>query len=229
MFAEEVPGLGLVVTMTTRFDPQKIRRRLAYWIETAVNQLADQAREQINSSGIYYPDEDPNTRNKMRIKAIEKGMSNLEWVVKRPTKEEQNKVMSEIKMYGMMVGRMALSYVLPWVGLFITVMEFAFGKKKKPYPMPWVDLYSQALGPAKAQTNYEELERLMKEGIRIEQEKQTEITRVSRAGSMFKLPEGVTSISRGALVISPVAIRPPSKVNVIIPMKVVPKDAGRYK
>lgn len=199
MFAEEVPGLGIVVTVTTRFDPHRIRERLTYWLDKIANNMANEFRNEVNASGAYYPDENGRVKRISRAKAIDMGMKNLNWVVRNT--EQKSSVMSEVKTYGMMVGKLILAYALPWVAIGLQISEMFGGKEKKPYPIPWDEIYSAALSPAKAYTNQEELMRIEAEKMRIEEEKQTEITKVSKAAAMFKLPEGVTSITKGGALV----------------------------
>lgn len=199
MFAEEVPGLGLTVTVTTRFDPNVIRGRLTHWLDKIAESMAKDFRSQINASGAYYPDENGRIKRISRAKAIDMGMKNLNWVVR--STQEKPTVMSEVAAYGKMVGMALFSYVLPWVAIGYQLSTMFGGKEKKPYPIPWDEIYSAALPPAKAYTNQEELQRIEAEKVRIEQEVQTEVTKTSKAAALFKLPEGVTSFSRGAMVI----------------------------
>jgi len=231
MFTEEVPGLGLTVTMTTRFDPQRIRERLTYWLETVVNIMAVDARKQINESKIYYPDENERGRRGARRKAIDKGMADKSWVVRDSSPSTKISIKKQIMSFGIMAVKAVAGYVIPGIGWALALYSLVgmFSKpKKKPYLMPWDDIYSAALPHAKAETNKEELARIEAEGVRIEKEVQTEITKTSEAAAMFKLPEGVTSISRGALVMSPVAIKQlePESVKVISVNKPVIKTTS---
>jgi hypothetical protein len=207
MFAEEVPGLGLTVTMTTRFDPQRIRERLTYWLEVIANIMAEDARKQINESKIYYPDEYPRGRRSARNTAIAKGMSNTAWVIRDNNPSTKTSIKKQVISYGVMALKAVAGYLIPGVGWALALHSLfsMFGpKSKKPYLMPWDEIYSAALPHAEAEVNKEELARIEAEGVRIEQEVQTEITKTSKVAAAFKLPEGVTSISRGALVIEPV-------------------------
>lgn len=77
-----------------------------------------------------------------------------------------------------------------------------FSKSKAP-KIPWNEIYAEARPLAQQYARQEEENRIAEEGLRIQQERYTEIQKVSRAATEYKLPEGVTSISRGALVIMP--------------------------
>jgi hypothetical protein len=82
-----------------------------------------------------------------------------------------------------------------------------FGKKKKP-EIPWGEIYAQATPVARQyahdMTVNEEQNRQQAEVQQVAQIRQETGERRSVEASTFKMPEGVTSISRGALVISPV-------------------------
>lgn len=206
MFAEEVPGLGVTVTITTRFDPTRIRERLTHWLEKGANEAAKQVREQINASGVYYPDENGRVRKRARNTAIEKGLKNLSWVIRSVDKDSVNSTKQMITSLVTQLGLAIATYWIPGVGWAMALHSVIgmFGKKeKKPYPIPWDDIYSQVLPYAKAQTNKEELYRIEKEIVEVKEIHQKAITKASEAAAMFKLPEGVTSITKGgALVVN---------------------------
>lgn len=193
-------GLGLVVKVTTRFDPSRIRARLAYWLDEIVNQLASQARMDMESGGAEVID-DERGRIRARKTAIQAGMSNTTWVVGAPGGPRPP---SATATYGKMAAQAAVGIALPWVGIAWAIGSF-FGKKKKPkIPMPWDTLYSTALPYAKEQTNAEEIARILEEQQRVQKEYVAEVEKVSARGAQFKLPEGVTAITKGgALVIQP--------------------------
>jgi hypothetical protein len=204
MFTEEVPGLGVVVEVTTMFDPNRIRERLTYWIEVIADEFAKQARDEINKSKEVYADEGkPRIRQRARETAINKAMSSTSWVVRDASENTKISVGAQIKQYGMMIGMGAITYAFPVVGIALSLFSMFGKKKKKPYPMPWDQIYSAAIEPARALVNKEELERIEAEQMRIKQTVSEESTKISARAATFKLPEGVTSISKGALVIAP--------------------------
>jgi len=83
---------------------------------------------------------------------------------------------------------------------------FGFGKKKKQEvpQIPYEEIFAIARPLARQYARQEEENRIVQEEQRIQQERQVETQKVRQRVVEFKLPEGVTSISRGALVISPV-------------------------
>ena len=224
MFAQGLSGLGLTVTLTTRFDPNRIRERLTYWLEEAANQMAAQARQQINSSGVYYVDENGRARRRSRATAIDRGLKNLSWVVRSveagAISSTKSMALSMVKNLGLAIG----AYWIPGIGWAMALYSVVgmFGKKeKKPYPIPWEEIYSQALPYAKAQTNKEELDRIEAEKVEIKHEVEAAVTKQSETAAMFKLPEGVTSITGGALVMnlqSQSHIVQPTQVKEVMPV-----------
>ena len=184
-------GLGLVVTVTTHFDPDRIKARLYYWLEKTAEEMANQVRQDIRNSG-GEPTE--GGRAGYRNAAMSKGMSGTSnW----STSTNLPKSPSGIKTYGMMAGKLALSFVVPWVG--IGMMAFSmFGKKKKPkIAVPWNVIYSEALPYAQNLTKTEELNRIAEEEQRVQKEREVEVQKVRGRAVEFKLPEGVQSITAG--------------------------------
>jgi hypothetical protein len=89
---------------------------------------------------------------------------------------------------------------IPVVGKLICGI---FGGCKKP-KIPWGKINAEAAAVArpiaKETAMEEENARIQEENVRIATERQTAVEKKSQEGAAFKLPEGVTSISRGALV-----------------------------
>jgi len=200
-------GLGIVVTQTTKFDPTRMRERFIYWLELAVDEMAKQARVQIQEAG-FDVEEDPGGRttyknlaikripfNEMsgKIRSVVAGWSVGIAIPKTP---------SMIKTYGMMGAKLAISFVMPWVGISMLVFSL-FGKKEKPkMAIPWNSIYNQALSFAQETTVNEEAYRIIEEKQRTEQFRVKAVEKISQEGALFKLPEGVTAIRRGALVMA---------------------------
>jgi hypothetical protein len=159
--------------------------------------MAVQAREAIRGSGME-PEEAG--KDEYRNRAIAQGLSaGVTW----SGEVGVPKVPSALSTYGMMAGKLAIGFVMPWVGIGLVVASF-FGKKKKKMGMPWNAIYAQAIPYAVGATKQEELNRIAEEEARIKQEQFTEVQKVRGAEVVFKLPEGVTSITKGgALVIQP--------------------------
>lgn len=191
-------GLGLVVTTTTRFDPARIKARLYHWLETAAEEMAAQARDGIRSSGME-PEE--SGREEYRNRAMAQGISGMaSW----SSSVAMPKMPSAGATYGKMAAQLAVGIALPWVGVAWAISSFVSGKKKKKMPIPWNAIYAAALPYAQQSTKQEELNRIAEEEERIKQERFTEVQKVRGAEVLFKLPEGVTSITKGgALVIQP--------------------------
>jgi hypothetical protein len=91
---------------------------------------------------------------------------------------------------------------IPVVGQLICGI---FGGCKKPR-IPWDKINAEAAAVArpiaKETAIDEENARIQEENIRIATERQTAVEKKSQEGAIFKLPEGITSISRGALVMA---------------------------
>lgn len=191
-------GLGLVVTVSSRFDPARMKARLYYWLETAANEMAAQARDGIQSAG-FAPEE--GGRDEYRNAAMAQGIGGIaSWSSQVATP----KLPSAGATYGKMAAQLAVGLALPWVGAAWAISSFVFGKKKKKMPIPWNAIYAAALPYAQQSTKQEELNRIAEEEERIKQERFTEVQKVRGAEVLFKLPEGVTSITKGgALVIQP--------------------------
>jgi hypothetical protein len=194
MYTRGLGGLGIVVTMTPKFDPTKIKVRLTHYIDVAANAMADQARNEIKSAGMR-PDE--GGREEFRQRAINLGLSNI---VSWSTTVPMPKTKSAAATYGMMAAQLVIGIVFPWVGLGLAVSKL-FGKKKK-MAMPWNAIYAAAVPYAQQMTQAEELERIAKETREIEVQRTTALETRSAEAAKFKLPEGITSISRGALVMA---------------------------
>ena len=168
--------------------------------------MANQARDQIRGAG-FKVDENSGGReyykqlsirtipfDKMSV-GIRAGVTN--WLSGGGLSKKPN----VFKTYGMMVGQLAISFVMPWVG--ISMMLFSmFGKKKKKMAVPWGEIYSQALPFAQQTTVDEEVIRLVEEKQQIEQIRAVAIEKKSIEAAQFKLPEGVVGIRRGALVMT---------------------------
>lgn len=198
MFTQGLQGLGLTVTVTTKFDPQRIRERLKYWIESTVDEMAIQARADIRGAGMI-----PNEGGRAGYlkAALDRGLSNLvNWSTTVPVPKGPNAA----KTYGMMAAKMVIGIVFPWVGIGMALSSFLGKKKKKRMGIPWNALYGAALPYAQTQTKAEELQRIAQEVVEIAEIKKVTGEKRSAEASLFKMPEGITSISRGALVISPV-------------------------
>lgn len=78
-----------------------------------------------------------------------------------------------------------------------------FGGCSKPH-IPWGEIYAMVDPIARDYAKQEEEYRIAEESQNIQQQHTTAIEKQSSEAAMFKLPEGVTSISRGALVMAPV-------------------------
>lgn len=199
-------GLGIVVTQTTKFDPSYMKARFVYWLELAVNEMAQQARQEIQSAG-FAVDEAAGERAKYRNASIAAMPFNemagkIQSVVANwSTEVHIPKTPSAVKTYGVMAAKLALSYVMPWVGLALTISTFVF-KKKKKMAIPWNTVYGQALSFAKEQTVQEESNRIIEEMQRTQQLRVQAVEKMSQEGAVFKLPEYVTGIKRGALVMA---------------------------
>lgn len=203
MFTEEVPGLGVIVTVTPKFDPQRMRSRYAYWIDQYADQMLIEVRDQIASAGL-----DPWDigRGEARAKALLAFnpitmMAGVNWsaAIASP------KAPTMMKTYGMMAGKLAIGIALPIVGIAIMAGEFLFGGKKKRMNIPWGSIYAQAADPAAQTTKEEEIARAASEVVQIAEIKQKVGEQRSAEASLFKMPEGILSISKGgALVIGPV-------------------------
>lgn len=198
MYARGLQGLGLVVRTTSRFDPARMKARLYYWLETAANEMANQARDSIRSSGF---DPEEGGRDEYRNAAMAQGIGGMaSW----SSTIEVPKLPSAGATYGKMAAQLAVGIALPWVGVAWAISSFVFGKKKKKMPIPWNAIYAAALPYAQQETQQEELNRIAEEETRVKQERYTEIQKVSTRAAAFQLPEGVTSITKGgALVIQP--------------------------
>ena len=218
-------GLGIVVTQTTRFDPTRIKSRFIYWLERIVDEMAIQAREQIRSAGfdvdenagsiiagiarggrVYYKQQAINTipfdEMSTKIKSVVARWSSDVAMPKGPT---------ALKTYGMMAVTAVISYALPWVGLSMALYSMFGKKKKKKMAIPWNNIYAQAVVPAQETTVNEEVSRIIEEQQQIQQIRVTTIEKRSQEAAVFKLPEGVVGIKRGALVMAlkgqPVEVR----------------------
>jgi hypothetical protein len=208
MFTEALQGLGLTVTQTTRFDPQRIRARAAVWLDAVVNQMIPQARTMMEQSG-FSIDENLGEREKYRQAAINAIPYNtlMTKVQAAVVNWSSAAVMPKMKKQGMaaMMATMYISLLNPFVGIGKMVFGM-FGKKKKPkMKMPWNTMYAQALPYAQEATVQEELQRIASEVQQIAKIKQETGEKRSVEASLFKMPEGILSISKGgALVIAPV-------------------------
>jgi len=103
----------------------------------------------------------------------------------------------------MMAATMYLSYVMPWVMLSYTLYSM-FGKKKKKPRMgiPWDDIYTKALPFAQESVVTEESNKIIEEAQQTQQLRTETMEKRSQEAVLFKLPEGITAIRRGALVMA---------------------------
>ena len=209
-------GLGIVVTQTTRFDPTRMRERFIYWLELAANEMAKQARVQMQEAGF---DVEEDSGSIIAGRAVsgrayyrEKAIASI------PFNEMSGKIrsvvagwsagigipkgVSTIKTYGVMAAKLAISYVMPWVGISMLLFDMFGGKEKPKMAIPWNSIYSQALSFAQETTVNEEAYRIIEEKQRTEQFRVKAVEKMSQEGALFKLPEGVTAIRRGALVMA---------------------------
>ena len=200
-------GLGIVVTQTTRFDPTHIKNRFVYWLELAANEMAKQARQEIQGAGLDV-DEAEGTRIEYRNKSIaampfnEMAGKIRSVVTNWSTSIGMPKAPSAFSTYGKMIGTLVISFVFPWVGLSYVLFGFLKKKKKPKMAIPWHAVYGQALPFAKEQTVQEESSRIIEEMQRTSQLRVRAVEKVSQEGALFKLPEYVTGIKRGALVMA---------------------------
>lgn len=202
-------GLGLVITVTTKFDPQKMRVRLGYWLDEAANQMAEQFKDDVRASGME-PTEGgmvPTVNGRMsereayKQQALNRGLNDLvNWSASVPTLKGPNAV----KTYAMMAVKMLVGIAFPWIGIGMTISSLFGKKKKKKMSVPWNAIYAGALPYAQGQTKAEELNRIAEEVARIHEERVVEVQKVRSKEVEFKLPDWVKSIDRGALVIAPV-------------------------
>lgn len=209
MFTTGLQGLGMVVTVTPRFDPTKIRVRLAHYIDVAAEEMTKQARRDIEASGMLPGEGDSgmwrgqrrglSAREAYRQQAINTGMSN---VVSWSSSIPMPKTPSMAKTYGMMAAKMIVGIAFPWVGIGMAVSSLFMKKKKKTMAIPWNAIYAAAVPYAQDMTKAEELQRIADETHEIEVVRQKVMEQRSAEAAAFKLPEGVTSISRGALVMA---------------------------
>jgi hypothetical protein len=191
-------GLGLVVTVTTRFDPQRIKPRFIYWLDKVANEIAEQVHGNIRAAGMEPNDDSKETYRKAAIAQGIDGIAAWSATVAVP------KGPSAVKTYGMMAAQLAVGIALPWVGIAWALSSFVFGKKKKKMATPWNAIYAAAVPYAQSMTKAEELNRMAEEAQRIQQERTVEVQKVRGKAIEFKLPEWVKSIDKGALVVSPV-------------------------
>jgi hypothetical protein len=204
-------GLGLVVTETTRFDPQRMKQRFIYWLEVAANEMAVQARQQIAEAGMEADEGGPakyytkGQRDIYRDKAIASIPFN-EMSTKARTivaSWSSEVVLPKMKKEGIgqQIAMMYVSLVTPY-GLIKMISGF-LGKKKKPkMQIPWNTIYAQAMIFAQDTVVQEEVQRMIEEKARIKTEYRVEVEKVSQRAAQFKLPEGATGIKRGALVLA---------------------------
>jgi len=196
-------GLGIVVTVTTRFDPIRMKQRFTYWLELGANEIAKQVRVQIDEAG-YKVDENEGARAQYKYEAIrsipyDKLSTQVKTVVaKWSTSVDLLKKPSALKTYGIMAGKLALSYALPWVGLALTFSSFFGGKKS--YKMPWATIYKNAFTFAQESFVTEESNRIIEEQIQIQKQRVEAVEKTSQRAAKFELPEGVIGIKRGALM-----------------------------
>lgn len=194
MYATGLNGLGLVVTVSSRFDPAKMKARFIYWLDQAANEMGNTARQEIQAGGGEPGEGD---KNSFRNAAIAQGMIGAaSW----SSSIAMPKAPSGVATYGKMAAQLAVGIVMPWVGIAWALSSF-LGKKKKPQmPIPWGAIYAAALPYAQQMTQAEEQQRIAAEEERIKQERYTEITKVSAKAAAFQLPEGVTSITKGGVL-----------------------------
>ena len=202
-------GLGLVVTVTTRFDPQRMRERLGYWLDEAANQMAVQVRGDIRAQG-GEPTEGGmvptingrrSEREVYKQAALNRGLDNLvNWSTSVPTLKGPKAV----KTYAMMAVKALVSWAFPVIGIAMFAFSMLSKKKKPKIGIPWNAIYAAALPYAQGQTQAEELNRIAEEVARIEQERTVEVQKVRGQAVEFKLPDWVKGIDRGALVVAPV-------------------------
>lgn len=189
-------GLGLVVAQTTRFDPSRMKERFGHWLNVVVDEMANQAREEISKG--FKVQENPIERKVLFRRAMRDmtpiGSSNQGITWTQNTFKTPNEAMKYVKM----LGTGALTYVLPWVGAIVAISSMFGGKKKMG--MPWGTIFVNAVPYARQMVEQEEYARIMAEGVRVQEEKKVEIKRQSEQATQFKLPEGVTSITKGGVL-----------------------------
>lgn len=163
-------SLGIVVTVSTRFDPTRMRQREAYWFAQIVSDLVKQYQD-AGYEG-----------------SCSTSLSGLSGVS------------------GLGINIPGVSFVVPIVAKIPIIggffSSFFGGKPKKP-SVPCADIYVMARPQAHQIAMDEENARIVQEQTQVEQQHQTVITQQSVTASSFQLPEGITSISKGALVIAP--------------------------
>lgn len=190
-------GLGIVVTQSPRFDPTRMKERFGHWLNVVVDEIAKQAREEISKT--FKVNEDPVGRKVLYRKAIRSMTPITSSALGITWASETFKTPSQAMQYIKMIGMGALTWALPWVGAILTLTSL-FGKKKKTMAMPWGTIFTNAVPYARQMTEQEEYARIMAEGIQIEQERRVEVKKQSERATQFKLPEGVTSISKGGVL-----------------------------
>lgn len=190
-------GLGLVVKVTSEFDPVRMKERYRHWLGVIVNEIAGQAREEIRSGKMKVVENDSQRRVFMR-RAVE-GMTPIKSTYIGPTfGTNVFKSPSKTKMYIKSVATLAIGYVLPWVGFALAISQM-FGPKKK-MALPWNSIFTQAIPYARQIVEQEEIARIQEEKARIESERRTEIKRQSEQATQFKMPEGVTRVTKGGVL-----------------------------
>lgn len=207
MFTEALQGLGLTVIQTTRFDPQRMKARFIVWLEAVVDQMAPQAREMIQSAG-FKVDENPGGRASFRQQAIKAIPFNamVTKVQSVVANWSLDVAIPKMKKQGMaeMMATMYISLINPFIGIGMMIGKMVF-KKKKKMAIPWNTIYAQALPYAQEATVQEELQRIAAEVVQTAEIKKVTGEKRSAEAALFKMPEGILSISKGgALVIGPV-------------------------
>lgn len=189
-------GLGLVVTQTPRFDPTRMKERFGHWLNIVVDEIAGQAREEIGKA--FKVQENPIERQVLYRQAlrsmtpIQSSDQGITWA------SNTFKTPSQAMTYVKMLGTGALVYALPWVGAIVALTSMFGGKKKMG--MPWGTIFVNAVPYARQMTEQEEYARIMAEGVRVQEERKVEIKKQSEQATQFKLPEGVTSVTKGGVI-----------------------------
>ncbi len=191
-------GLGLVVRVSSEFDPGRMKERYTHWLNVVVDEIAGQARQGIKE-GKMKVDENPTRRTVLMRQAlrnftpIKSTSIGGTWGYSKALKSP-----SQTKMIVKSIGTLAIGYVLPWVGIALAITGM-FGPKKK-MPMPWETIFTQAVPYARQLTEQEEVARIQEEKERIKYERMVEVKRQSEQATQFKLPENVTSVTKGGVV-----------------------------
>ena len=179
-------GLGITVTQTTRFDPIRLAQREAYWLNVYTEQIYQELLNQYMQSGYDVVDG--------------LGQADVQTII-----NPLSTVTDRLGPVGMLVNPLTaiMNFATPILSKIPVIGGFFGGKKPRKARRHIRDEARGMAAPYAKQTALEEEQyRIAQEVVSIKGQQQTEVEKRSKEGTLFRMPEGVTAVRRGSLVMA---------------------------